>query len=64
MAETIQTIQTHFSFNAIPFTKEITDADLWVPPSRQSAIDELVECLESRSSALVTGESGDRKSVV
>ena len=58
------TIQTHFSFNAAPFTKEVTDTDLWLPPSRLSAIDELVECLESRSSALVTGESGVGKTCI
>ena len=59
-----ETIQTHFSFNAAPFTKEVTDTDLWLPPTRLSAIDELVECLESRSSALVTGESGVGKTCI
>ena len=55
-------VQTHFSFNATPFTKEIADTDLWLPPSRQAAIDDLVECPDSRASALVTGDSGVGKS--
>lgn len=57
-------IQTHFSLNAAPFTKEIADTDLWLPPSRQSPIDDLVECLDSRRSALVTGESGVGKTCI
>ena len=24
----------HFGLNAVPFSKEVTDADLWVPSSR------------------------------
>ena len=57
-------VQTHFSLNAVPFTKEITDTDLWLPTSRQTAIDDLVECLDSRSSALVTGDSGVGKTCI
>ena len=57
-------IQTHFSLSATPFTKEVADTDLWLPPSRQSAIDDLVECLDSRASALVTGESGVGKTCI
>jgi type II secretory pathway predicted ATPase ExeA len=57
-------IQTHFSFSAAPFTKEVPDTDLWLPPSRQTAIDDLVECLDARCSALVTGESGVGKTCI
>jgi type II secretory pathway predicted ATPase ExeA len=59
-----ESIQTHFSLSATPFTKEVADTDLWLPPSRQSAIDDLVECLDSRASALVTGESGVGKTCI
>ena len=57
-------VQTHFSLNAVPFTKEISDSELWLPASRQTAIEDLVECLESRSSALVTGDSGVGKTCI
>jgi type II secretory pathway predicted ATPase ExeA len=58
------TTQVHFSFSAAPFTKEVTDLDLWLPPSTVSAIDDLVECLDSRASALITGESGVGKTCI
>lgn len=47
-----------------PFTKEIADTDLWQPPSRQGIVDELVESIEERRSALLTGEPGVGKTCV
>ena len=58
------TTQVYFSLSAAPFTKEVTDQDLWLPPSTVSAIDDLVECLDSRASALITGESGVGKTCI
>ena len=37
-----------FGLSTEPFTKEIDDADLWLPPSKQSLLDELVEAAEAR----------------
>jgi type II secretory pathway predicted ATPase ExeA len=47
-----------------PFSKEIPDSDLWMPSSRQAVVDELVEALEARQSALLVGEPGVGKSCV
>ena len=32
-----------FGFSAAPFAKEIGDADLWLPPSKQDTVDGLCE---------------------
>ncbi len=32
----------HFGLSAEPFTKEIDDAHLWLPPSKRDLLDELV----------------------
>jgi general secretion pathway protein A len=55
---------THFSLSRLPFTKEVADADLWLPPSKQHVVDDLVECVEERRSALVCGEPGVGKTCV
>jgi type II secretory pathway predicted ATPase ExeA len=57
-------ILTHFGFTRPPFSKEITDGDLWLPPSKQSVVDDLVETLGERRSALVCGEPGVGKTCV
>ena len=48
----------HFGFTQPPFTKEISDTDLWLPASKQAVVDDLVECLEARQCALLSGEPG------
>lgn len=53
-----------FGLSAEPFTKEIDDADLWLPPSKQSLIDELVEAAEARKSVALVGEPGVGKTCV
>jgi len=30
----------HFGFNAVPFSKDIDDDKLWLPPSKQSLVSE------------------------
>lgn len=54
----------HFALNDHPFTKEIDDADLWLPPSKQTLVDELVEAVEERASACLIGEPGVGKTSV
>lgn len=50
-----------FGLSADPFSKEIDDADLWLPPSKQGVLDELVDAVHARKSALLTGEPGAGK---
>ena len=54
----------HFSLNAPPFSKEIGDAELWIPPSKQAVVDELCEALHARESVLLAGDPGVGKTCV
>jgi general secretion pathway protein A len=54
----------HFGLKAAPFTKEITDAELWMPPSKKAVVDELIEALGERASVVLTGEPGVGKTCV
>ena len=54
----------HFGLSAEPFTKEIGDGDLWLPPSKRALLDELVEAVEARESVVLTGEPGVGKTCV
>ncbi|HZI11255.1 MAG TPA: ATP-binding protein, partial [Myxococcus sp.] len=53
-----------FALTQAPFTKEVADGDLWLPPSKQTLVDELVETLHGRHSALLVGEPGVGKTCV
>ena len=55
---------THFDLRQAPFSKEISDAELWLPPSKQALVDELVEALDERASVTLTGEPGVGKTCV
>lgn len=55
---------THFGFREPPFSKEIPDADLWLPPSKAALVDDLVEALDERASVLLTGDPGVGKTCV
>lgn len=55
---------THFGLTAAPFTKEIPDDDLWLPPSKTALVDQIVEALSARQSILLTGEPGVGKTCV
>lgn len=55
---------THFGLASAPFTKEIADDDLWLPPSKVAIVDQLVEALSARQSVLLTGEPGVGKTCV
>jgi general secretion pathway protein A len=54
----------HFGLNAPPFSKEIGDADLWVPSSRKRLVDDLVEACHEHGHVLLTGEPGVGKTCV
>ena len=54
----------YFSLPAEPFSKEIDDQHLWLPPSNQELLDEIIDALESRQSVAVTGEPGVGKTCV
>ena len=53
-----------FNLREPPFSKEIADSDLWLPPSKQALVDELVEAATGRDSILLTGEPGVGKTCV
>lgn len=53
-----------FGLKAAPFSKEISDSDLWLPSSKAAIVDELCEALEQRASVLLTGEPGVGKTCV
>jgi general secretion pathway protein A len=53
-----------FGLTDHPFSKEISDQDLWLPSSKQTAVDALLEALSERSSLVLTGEPGVGKTCV
>jgi type II secretory pathway predicted ATPase ExeA len=53
-----------FSLTEAPFSKEIPDNDLWLPPSKQALVDELCEAVEERAQVLLVGEPGAGKTCV
>lgn len=54
----------HFGFKDAPFSKEIADADLWLPSSKTTVVEELVEALAQRASVSLVGEPGVGKTCV
>lgn len=54
----------HFGLKVPPFSKEIDDVDLWLPPSKKEVVDALLEALHERASVLLTGEPGVGKTCV
>jgi type II secretory pathway predicted ATPase ExeA len=55
---------TAFGLREAPFSKEISDADLWLPPSKESLVADLVAALAERASVLLVGEPGVGKTCV
>ena len=53
-----------FDLKHSPFGKEVNVKDLWLDPSRESAVDRLVEAVHRRQHALVRGEPGVGKNCV
>ena len=54
----------HFALDRAPFSKEIADVDLWMPPSKESLVHELCEALHERASVILTGDPGAGKTCV
>ncbi len=54
----------HFGLTIEPFSKEIADHELWLPPSKKAIVEELVDALEARESVVVTGEPGAGKTCI
>jgi hypothetical protein len=42
-----------FALSEAPFTKEIADADLWLPSSKAGVVDELCEAVSEHASVLL-----------
>lgn len=54
----------HFGFKSQPFSKEIGDAELWLPPSKKQLVDDLCEAVGDHASILLTGDPGVGKTCV
>ncbi|GMV73041.1 MAG: hypothetical protein AMXMBFR77_28780 [Phycisphaerales bacterium] len=54
----------HFGLRSEPFSKEIEDDKLWLPDSKRGIVSELVDCVQERRHAVVTGEPGVGKTCV
>lgn len=54
----------HWGLTEAPFTKEIGDADLWVPASRKPSVERLVDTCRERGHAVLVGEPGVGKTCV
>ncbi len=53
-----------FGLKEPPFSKEIADADLWLPTSKQAVADGLLDALTERASVVLVGEPGVGKTCV
>ena len=53
-----------FGLSEAPFSKEIPDSDLWLPPSKETLVDELCEAVQERDQVLLVGEPGAGKTCV
>jgi len=54
----------HFALTDAPFSKEIADAELWLPTSKLAVVDTLIEALDERASVVLVGEPGVGKTCV
>ncbi len=55
----------HFGLAEAPFSKEIADADLWLPSSKQAAVTAMLDAVSARETGIVlTGEPGVGKTCV
>jgi general secretion pathway protein A len=54
----------HFGLSHAPFSKEINDSDLWLPPSKAPLVDDLEAAIRARASVLLVGEPGVGKTCV
>ncbi len=54
----------HFDLKEAPFTKQIVDDDLWLPPSKTELVDDLVAAVREHQSVLLVGDPGVGKTCV
>lgn len=54
----------NFALSESPFSKEIPDSDLWLPPSKQALVEELCEAVHERAQVVLVGEPGAGKTCV
>lgn len=48
----------HFGLREWPFSKDIPDAELWVPPSREALVSAICDTTRARRHAFLTGDPG------
>jgi len=53
-----------FTMSEAPFSKEISDSDLWLPPSKQEVVEEVCEAVQEHAQVLLVGEPGAGKTCV
>ena len=54
----------HFGLATRPFTKEVADGELWLPPSKEAIVEGIFDAFEDRDSVLLTGDPGVGKTCV
>ena len=54
----------HFGCKDAPFSKEVPDAELWLPTSKLDVVEALLEALDERASVVLVGEPGVGKTCV
>lgn len=55
---------SHFGLTEPPFDKRISDSDLWLPPSKEAAVNDLCDGVHSRQWSLLVGEPGVGKTCI
>ena len=48
----------HFGLEHPPLDKDVSDAALWLPSSKESVVERLVEAVQEHQHVLLTGEPG------
>ena len=54
----------HFDLREAPFSKEVPDAELWLPSSKLAIVDALLDALAEHASVVLVGEPGVGKTCV
>ena len=54
----------HFGLTCAPFSKELPDSDLWLPPSKQAVVEQICEAASAHDQILLTGDDGTGKTTV